>query len=62
MDGDIQRFTIQLGKAPSNAFSSLPHASTCLNRLDLPVYSTRDELEEVLRMVIQMDVTGFSSR
>lgn len=74
MDGDIQRFTIQLTKPPSTLYSGLPHASTCLNRcamlcrhveydrhfeltvlvccrLDLPVYSSKEELEETLHLV-----------
>uniref|UniRef100_K3W795 HECT-type E3 ubiquitin transferase n=1 Tax=Globisporangium ultimum (strain ATCC 200006 / CBS 805.95 / DAOM BR144) TaxID=431595 RepID=K3W795_GLOUD len=62
MDGDIQLFTIQLANSISKVYTVLPHASTCLNRLDLPVYETKEELEEILHMIIQMDVTGFNSR
>ncbi|GMF10377.1 unnamed protein product [Phytophthora lilii] len=32
MDGEIQLFTIQLGKDVSTVYTILPHASTCLNR------------------------------
>ncbi|KAG7393574.1 hypothetical protein PHYPSEUDO_007411 [Phytophthora pseudosyringae] len=62
MDGEIQLFTIQLGKDVSTVYTVLPHASTCLNRLDLPLYPSKAELERILTMVIEMDVTGFSSR
>lgn len=62
MDGEIQLFTLQLGKNISTEYTVLPHASTCLNRLDLPLYSSKAELEKILLMVIDMDVTGFSSR
>ncbi|ETP35555.1 hypothetical protein, variant 1 [Phytophthora nicotianae P10297] len=62
MDGEIQLFTIQLGKDVSTVYTVLPHASTCLNRLDLPLYASKAELERILTMVVEMDVTGFSSR
>ncbi|KAG6609405.1 uncharacterized protein IUM83_00497 [Phytophthora cinnamomi] len=62
MDGEIQLFTIQIGKDISTVYTVLPHASTCLNRLDLPLYPSKEELERILLMVIEMDVTGFSSR
>ncbi|CAH0477350.1 unnamed protein product [Peronospora belbahrii] len=85
MDGEIKRFTIQLGKDISTVYTVLPHASTCLNRrvlafvnealndklltcfrslcrLDLPLYSSKVELERMLSMVIEMDITGFSLR
>ncbi|KAF4047304.1 HECT domain-containing protein [Phytophthora infestans] len=62
MDGEIQLFTIQLGKDVSTVYTVLPHASTCLNRLDLPLYPSKVELERILTMVVEMDVTGFSSR
>ncbi|KAE9011692.1 hypothetical protein PF010_g9792 [Phytophthora fragariae] len=62
MDGEIQLFTIQIRKDISTVYTVLPHASTCLNRLDLPLYPSKAELERILSMVIEMDVTGFSSR
>ncbi|KAG2763239.1 hypothetical protein Pcac1_g25091 [Phytophthora cactorum] len=62
MDSEIQLFTIQLGKNVSTVYTVLPHASTCLNRLDLPLYASKAELERILTMVVEMDVTGFSSR
>ncbi|KAL7691329.1 putative HECT domain, Zinc finger, RanBP2-type, HECT, E3 ligase catalytic domain-containing protein [Plasmopara halstedii] len=61
-DGEIQLFTIQLGKNVETTYTILPHASTCANRLDLPLYSSKAELERILTMVVEMDVTGFNSR
>lgn len=61
-DGDIQPFTIQLCKDVETAYTILPHASTCANRLDLPLYSSKAKLEHNLKMVVKMDVTGFNSR
>ncbi|TMW60683.1 hypothetical protein Poli38472_000725 [Pythium oligandrum] len=60
LDGLLQPFTIQLTDTASNSYTMLPYASTCVNRLDIPMYSSRDEMEEMLHMVIQMDVTGFN--
>eukprot|EP00501_MAST-03F_sp_TOSAG23-6_P001473 GSMAST32.ASY1.ANO1.1531.1 assembled CDS len=37
-----------------------PVAHTCFNRLDLPVYQTREELETKILEILEMDVTGFS--
>ncbi|CAI5712080.1 unnamed protein product [Hyaloperonospora brassicae] len=62
MDGEIRLFTIQLGNDVSTMYTVLPHASTCLNRLDLPLYPSKADLEQSLSMVIEMDITGFSSR
>jgi len=33
---------------------------TCFNRLDLPNYSTKDELEAGLKVILAMDTTGFT--
>ncbi|TMW57260.1 hypothetical protein Poli38472_003185 [Pythium oligandrum] len=35
-------------------------AYTCFNRLDLPIYKKEKDLEEALRFILLMDVTGFS--
>ena len=37
-----------------------PRAHTCFNRIDLPLYASRDELEGYLTLVINMEITGFS--
>jgi E3 ubiquitin-protein ligase NEDD4 len=33
--------------------------STCFNRIDLPVYESRDELKEKLELAISTVATGF---
>jgi len=40
--------------------SILPRSHTCFNRIDLPVYSSHNELDRFLGMITHMDVTGFN--
>lgn len=54
-DGKYQRFCIQ--SLPRNELR-FPRAHTCFNRLDLPLYSSKDELEASLNVVLSMDCTG----
>lgn len=56
-DGRICHFTLKAVPYPENAY---PRAHTCFNRIDLPVYKTKKELEDVLSLVINMEVTGFT--
>ncbi|DBA05159.1 TPA: hypothetical protein N0F65_005009 [Lagenidium giganteum] len=56
-DGRICHFTLKAVPYPENAY---PRAHTCFNRIDLPLYKTKKELEEVLSLVINMEVTGFT--
>ena len=56
-DGKYQRFNVQSIPKSEMRF---PRAHTCFNRLDLPVYSCREELEAGLRLVLAMDITGFT--
>ncbi|TMW54968.1 hypothetical protein Poli38472_014739 [Pythium oligandrum] len=56
-DGRICHFTLKAVPFPENAF---PRAHTCFNRIDLPLYKSKKELEEVLSLVINMEVTGFT--
>lgn len=58
-DGKYQRFCIQ--SLPRNEVR-FPRAHTCFNRLDLPTYSTKDELEASLRTILAFDATGQSQR
>jgi hypothetical protein len=37
----------------------LPHAHTCFNRIDLPRYSTMEELEEALNIALRAESVGF---
>ena len=43
----------------SHEISLSPYQSTCFNRIDLPLYSTRKELEERLRQAITLSAVGF---
>lgn len=56
-DGRICHFTLKAVPYPENAY---PRAHTCFNRIDLPLYKSKKELEEVLSLVINMEVTGFT--
>uniref|UniRef100_A0AAV1T8G4 HECT-type E3 ubiquitin transferase n=1 Tax=Peronospora matthiolae TaxID=2874970 RepID=A0AAV1T8G4_9STRA len=56
-DGRICHFTLKAVTFPENAY---PRAHTCFNRIDLPLYKSKKELEEVLSLVINMEVTGFT--
>ncbi|DBA05170.1 TPA: hypothetical protein N0F65_005020 [Lagenidium giganteum] len=56
-DGRICHFTLKAVPYPENAY---PRAHTCFNRIDLPLYKSKEELEEVLTLVINMEVTGFT--
>lgn len=59
-DGRVRRFGIQLvacGVPPTGLY---PKAHTCFNRIDLPVYETREAMETYLTLVINMEITGFS--
>lgn len=37
-----------------------PRAHTCFNKLDLPLFASKEELEYSLRMVINSPFEGFS--
>ncbi|GLD92579.1 hypothetical protein PINS_up001138 [Pythium insidiosum] len=59
-DGRVRRFGIQVvpcGVPPTGLY---PKAHTCFNRIDLPLYKTREDLETYLTLVINMEVTGFT--
>ncbi|TMW66077.1 hypothetical protein Poli38472_003842 [Pythium oligandrum] len=59
-DGRVRRFGIQIvpcGVPPTGLY---PKAHTCFNRIDIPLYKTRDDLETYLTLVINMEITGFS--
>jgi hypothetical protein len=56
-DGKPKLFSLN---GVSTAVSMYPRAHTCFNRIDLPLYSTREELEGFLSLAINMEVTGFT--
>mmetsp|Transcript_13622 Transcript_13622/g.29459 ORF Transcript_13622/g.29459 Transcript_13622/m.29459 type:complete len:738 (-) Transcript_13622:180-2393(-) len=54
--GAIKKFTIMGVGLDSCVY---PKSHTCFNRIDLPVYGTKDELEEKLKIAVTMCSTGF---
>ena len=64
-DGKTCRFTLQPVELPGPGVPGggvpLPRAHTCFNRLDLPLYKSKEQLAKVLGEVIDVDlaITGF---
>lgn len=56
-DGNFRRFNIQSVRRQECIF---PRAHTCFNKLDLPLYDSKEELEGYLTLVINMEITGFT--
>eukprot|EP01028_Stygiella_incarcerata_P001886 TRINITY_DN1350_c0_g2_i3.p1 TRINITY_DN1350_c0_g2~~TRINITY_DN1350_c0_g2_i3.p1 ORF type:complete len:393 (+),score=99.73 TRINITY_DN1350_c0_g2_i3:1520-2698(+) len=54
--GEIRKFTIEKLDLSS---SLLPRAHTCFNRIDLPEYATKEDLERYVFMAIQLECEGF---
>jgi E3 ubiquitin-protein ligase NEDD4 len=54
-DGNIRKFTLN-GDANVKV---LPRAHTCFNRIDLPIYANKADLQKYLTMAICMESTGF---
>jgi len=54
--GLVRRFTLN---GMSLDHGLYPVAHTCFNRLDLPMYSTKEELKKIVTIVINLEVTGF---
>lgn len=55
-DGNIKKFTIH---GIDKGTSMFPRAHTCFNRIDLPIYSSKGELEEKLRIAVTTSCVGF---
>lgn len=58
-DGRLCQFTLKAVPYPEHAY---PRSHTCFNRMDVPVYPTKAQLEEALSLVINMEVTGFTDQ
>ncbi|KDO22346.1 hypothetical protein SPRG_12807 [Saprolegnia parasitica CBS 223.65] len=56
-DGRLCPFSI---KAIEYEPGMLPRSHACFNRIDLPVYPSRDELNAALQLLLQMDMTEFA--
>ncbi|TMW55998.1 hypothetical protein Poli38472_008646 [Pythium oligandrum] len=57
-DGRIRQFNIAF--TGENREMLFPKAHTCFNRLDLPAYSSKEEMAMYLKLIVEMDITGFS--
>jgi hypothetical protein len=55
-DGNVRKFTIH---SVHVGICIYPRAHTCFNRIDLPMYETKDELREKLKLAVTMLATGF---
>jgi hypothetical protein len=56
-DGYAKMFTL---RSVHTAVSMYPRAHTCFNRIDLPLYASKADMETFLSVVINMEVTGFT--
>jgi E3 ubiquitin-protein ligase NEDD4 len=54
-DGNVRLFTLH-GDKNVKVF---PRAHTCFNRLDFPMYKTKEELKKYVSMAVEMESTGF---
>jgi len=55
-DGNIRKFTIH--GVPVDV-CLYPRAHTCFNRIDLPLFESKEELAEKLKLAVTMSATGF---
>ena len=56
-DGRVSPFTVV--SMPLDRDQPWPKASTCFNRLYLPIYESEKQLQHNLRITVRCDVTGF---
>ena len=52
----IERFCLNGIRKRDSLF---PRAHTCFNRIDLPLYASRSEMQKYLKLAVEMEVTGF---
>ncbi|CAI5714766.1 unnamed protein product [Hyaloperonospora brassicae] len=57
--GIVHPFTLQMVPLGTPPLGMCPRAHTCFNRIDLPVYESKEDLRSYLSLVIQMEITGF---
>lgn len=55
-DGNLRKFTMH---GVSLSTGIYPRAHTCFNRIDLPVYKSKEQLKQNLSLAIQLEATGF---
>lgn len=56
-DGKLCRFALK--SVPLKNKNEFPVAHTCFNRIDLPKYTTKEQLKEKLQYVLKADIGGF---
>lgn len=54
-DGNIRKFTLH-GDKNVKVF---PRAHTCFNRIDMPIYKSKADMQKYLTMAVNMESTGF---
>ena len=55
-DGNVRLFTLHGVSLDQCLY---PRAHTCFNRIDLPLYTSREDLQEKLKFAVMMESTGF---
>jgi len=55
-DGNVRKFTIH---SVDKQMCMYPRSHTCFNRIDLPLYDSKEELSEKLNLAVTMVATGF---
>ncbi|TDH71216.1 uncharacterized protein CCR75_005991 [Bremia lactucae] len=58
-DGRVRRFTIQFVHRGAPPTGLMPKGHTCFNRIDLPLYHTKEEMVNYLTLVMNMEISGF---
>jgi E3 ubiquitin-protein ligase HUWE1 len=53
----VTKFTIE--KARYNKLNPYPKGHTCFNRLELPEYPSKEELEDKLNVIVNQELTHF---
>ncbi|RHY33978.1 hypothetical protein DYB32_001254 [Aphanomyces invadans] len=56
-DGQLCPFSLQAIPFTDTAY---PRAHTCFNRIDLPLYKSKEQLQDILTVVINTEITGFT--
>ena len=56
--GNVSKFCI-VRKEINKFENNLIRAHTCFNRLDLPDFQSRNELEKAINFIIQNEILGF---
>ena len=55
--GKLCRFALK--SVPLKNENEFPVAHTCFNRIDLPKYTSKEQLEKKLQYVVKAEISGF---